>query len=119
MIKENPLLGKGIGTFMSHFRSYSDLEIISYAHNCFLQIWAETGIFSVLSFLGFLITLIYKGIDVFKKYNDFIILGLTCAIFGFVIHSLFDPHFYSLQLAVLFWSLSGLLAAAINQSHLC
>lgn len=117
MIKNHPFFGMGVGTFMANFPKYTPVIglRVSYAHNCFLQIWAETGIFSVLSFLGFILTLIYRGISNFKKHGDFIVLGLTCAIFGFTTHSLFDTHFYSLQLAILFWTLGGVLAASINR----
>jgi O-antigen ligase len=117
MIMENPFLGKGLGTFMDYSKNYSSTTQIIYAHNCFLQIWAETGIFSLVSFSGFLISLIFEGVKSFRNNQDFVILGLTCAIFSFAIHSLFDVHFYSLQLAVLFWSLAGILLASINNKR--
>ncbi len=51
MITENPWLGKGIGTFMDYTSLYSSGIINKYAHNCYLQMWAETGIFALLSFI--------------------------------------------------------------------
>ncbi|MBF0123482.1 MAG: O-antigen ligase family protein, partial [Candidatus Omnitrophica bacterium] len=51
MIVEHPFLGKGLGTFMDHCAVYSNNSGTYYAHNCFLQIWAESGIFSLASFL--------------------------------------------------------------------
>jgi O-antigen ligase len=114
MIKENPFLGKGLGTFMAYFPRYAPNLGIQYAHNSFLQIWTETGIFSLLSFLGFLISLLYLCIKVFKKSQDFILLGLICGIFGFLVHSFFDAHFYSLQLSVFFWSMAGIAQALAN-----
>lgn len=114
MIKENPFLGKGLGTFMVYFPKYTSGLGIQYAHNSFLQIWAEAGVFSLLSFLSFLILLLYSCIKAFKKSQDFILLGLICGMFGFLVHSFFDTHFYSLQLSVLFWLLLGILSALIN-----
>lgn len=114
MIKENPLLGKGIGTFMDYLHKYSPGLTVQYAHNCYLQIWAETGIFSLLSFLGFLSALLFKGISSFKKNQDAFILGVLCGIFGFLVHSFFDTHLYSLQLSVLFWSMAGILCSLIK-----
>ena len=111
MIRENPFLGKGLGTFMDYFPRYVKGLGAQYAHNCFLQIWAETGIFSLLSFLLFISSILYKSINAFIKSEDFLLLGISCAIFGFLVHSLFDTHLYSLQLAVLFWTLLGILAA--------
>ncbi|MFH1441851.1 MAG: O-antigen ligase family protein [Candidatus Omnitrophota bacterium] len=113
MIKENPFLGKGLGTFMDYFSKRSSLTP-QYAHNCFLQIWAETGIFSLLSFISFIMALLLRGIAVFKKTNDYILLGILCGLLAFLVHSFFDTDLYSLQLAVLFWTVAGILAAAIN-----
>ncbi|MCX5701458.1 MAG: O-antigen ligase family protein [Candidatus Omnitrophica bacterium] len=114
MIKENPFLGKGLGTFMDYFKQHTSGLGTQYAHNSFLQIWAEAGIFSLLSFLGFLISLLYSCIKAFKKSQDFILLGLICGIFGFLVHSFFDNHLYSLQLSVLFWFMLGLAVAIIK-----
>ena len=116
MIKENPFLGKGLGTFMAYFPKYAPGLGIQYAHNSFLQIWAETGIFSLLSFLIFLGLLIYNGIKLCLGKCDFLILGILCALFGFIVHSFFDNQLYSLQLSVLFWLLLGILSALINSA---
>lgn len=113
-IKENPFLGKGIGTFMDYFSKRVPNLSVQYAHNCFLQIWAETGIFSLLSFLAFVILLLSRGIIAFKRNNNYIALGLFCGIFGFLVHSFFDTHLYSLQLSALFWSMAGILVATIK-----
>jgi O-antigen ligase len=114
MIKEHPVLGRGLGTFMDHFHEYSMIKEAHYAHNSFLQIWAEAGIFSLLSFLGFLGLFFAKAIKTFKKNKDFILLGITCGLFAFVTHAAFDNHFYALQLRTLFWSIAGILSALIK-----
>jgi putative inorganic carbon (HCO3(-)) transporter len=115
MISENPFLGKGIGTFMDYFHAYVPNLYVQYAHNCFLQIWAETGIFSLLSFLFFVGAILYKGAQGFKKTSSPILLGLICALFGFLVHSFFDTQLYSLQLAYLFWVILGVTVAVTRQ----
>ncbi|MCX5700955.1 MAG: O-antigen ligase family protein [Candidatus Omnitrophica bacterium] len=110
MIKYHPLLGVGIGTFMANLSQYTKGVGVFYAHNCYLQIWAETGIFALLSFISFISLLLWQGVKAFRKSHDYIVLGVLCAIFGFLVHSFFDVHLYSLQLAVLFWFLAGMLA---------
>ena len=110
MIKDHPLLGVGIGTFMANFSQYTKGLGVFYAHNCYLQSWAETGIFALLSFISFLFLLLRQGVKAFRKTHDYIVLGLACGIFGFLVHSFFDVHLYSLQLAVLFWFMAGMLA---------
>lgn len=117
MIKAHPFFGLGVGTFMSNFSKYLPSTNVSYAHNCYLQIWAETGILSLLSFLIFTGSLVYFGIKRFLVTQDFILLGLLTGTAGFLIHSLFEVNLYSLQLAVLFWAWAGLIIARIRATN--
>ena len=105
MFKSSPIVGKGIGLFMHYFPKYSTMNI-QYAHNCYLQILAETGILGFLSFFWFLWEIILKAIKNIKNQeNDFLFSGMFAAFTAFLIHSFFDVQLYSLQLATLFWLL--------------
>lgn len=115
MICENPLLGHGIGTFMRLFPKYAPLVYVHYAHNTFLQIWAETGLLSLASFIIFLWSVFWTAIKTIKHNFDPFVLGVLCALFGFVVHSTMDVHFYSLQLSFFFWLFLGLLHARIHE----
>lgn len=108
MIKDNPFLGKGVGTYMDYFSKYMPNAMVQYAHNCFLQIWAETGIFSLLSFLLFLVSIFITALRFYKNTKSYLILGFIMGTAGFLIHSFFDTQLYSLQLAMLFWILLGI-----------
>ncbi len=112
LIRKNPFLGKGIGTFMDYYRQQRPDISPVYAHNCYLQIWAETGIFSLLTFILFFSLVLYKGIMAYRKNPNPFLLGLICGLFGFLVHCFFDSHLYSLQLAFLFWLMLGSLVAA-------
>lgn len=114
MIRDNPFLGKGIGTFMAHFASYSTLPGINYAHNYILQIWAETGVFSIISLFLFIFAIMLKARQQFILTKDKILLGLIAAIIAYLVHGLFDTHFYSLQLSILIWAMFALLVAKSN-----
>lgn len=114
MIKEHPFLGIGLGTFMANFSKYLPNLNISYAHNCYLQILAETGIFSLVNFVLFVVSLIYFGAKKFLRSRDFVLLGLLSGMVGFLIHSFFEVNLYSLQLASLFWVLAGLIVARLR-----
>ena len=111
MISEHPFLGKGLGTFMDHFGNYTRNLYIQYAHNCYLQIWAETGIFSLAGFLMFAGISLLRGVKAFFQRRDFMLLGIVCGLCGFLAHSFFDTQLYSLQMSFLFWVTMGLLAA--------
>ena len=112
MIKENPFLGKGLGTYMDYFSQYVKELSIRYAHNCYLQIWAETGVFALISFILFICALLYIGIKTAKKglpdNLSILLVGIICGIIGFLTHSFFDTQLYSLQQRALFWVMSGL-----------
>ncbi len=116
LIRENPFFGKGLGTFMD----YSGQRVVNthadYAHNCYLQMWAESGIFSLLAFLLFLGILLGKGLKAFKRSSDPLLLGLLGGIFAFLIHSFFDTQFYSVSQSFLLWSMLGVLAAATQNN---
>ena len=111
MIKENPFLGKGLGTFMNYFDQYVSNIGIFYAHNCYLQMWAESGIFTLIVFLSLTGLVVYRGVRISlkNKKDEFGILlgGLTAGTFGFLVASFFDTQLYSLQLSVLFWVMLG------------
>ncbi len=115
MFKEHPFLGRGLGTFMAHFAEYLPGRGIAYTHNCFLQILAESGIFSLVSFLIFLCSVLYLGIKRFFLERDPILLGGICGLTGFLAHSFLDTNLYSLRLAVLFWLWVGLIAARTQE----
>jgi putative inorganic carbon (hco3(-)) transporter len=110
LIRAHPFIGSGIGTFMDQCNQLLPKRL-TYAHNCYLQMWVETGAFSLLAFLLFLGTVLYNGVTAYLKNQDPVLLGILCGILGFLVHSFFDTQFYALRLAYLLWFLVGLLAA--------
>ncbi|OQB12418.1 MAG: hypothetical protein BWY16_00474 [Candidatus Omnitrophica bacterium ADurb.Bin205] len=96
-----------------------------YVHNCFLQIWAESGIFSLLAFLLLVGYVFYRCIKVIiktpKSLSSFILIGLTGGLMSLLVHSFFDVHLYSFQLSFLFWIVLGLtfaLSSALEKEQI-
>ena len=118
IIRESPWFGKGVGTFMDYASSYSNGEFARYAHNGYLQIWAESGIFAMAAFLIFSIILIFTALAALRRQPDErgIIAGLIACWTGLLIHNFFDVHLYGLRTAVLFWAVAGLLASLTNKT---
>ena len=127
MIKDKPFLGHGINTFMRLFETYRrDVGTNpTYAHNCYLQLTAETGIAGLLSFLWIIIGVFRESL---RRINTSVMrgdprvilsMGLLSGIFAFLIHSFFDTHFYSLQLSVYLWFMIGILMAIhpLKENH--
>jgi O-antigen ligase len=64
MIQERPLTGFGLGTYHVAYDSFRNPDHYwsMYTHNHYLQTWAETGIFSLISFVLFFILFFLKGL---------------------------------------------------------
>ena len=99
---------------MANFTEYAAIPGVYYAHNCFLQILAETGLFSLLSFILFCGSVLRAAARRYKKSLDFLLLGLFCSLCGYLANSFFDVSLYSVQLAFLFWFLMGLTNAGLS-----
>lgn len=115
MIADYPLWGRGIGTFMAAFQDYVQGRGAMYAHHCYLQIWAETGVFSLLFFLLFL-AWIFKGAwSALRKMPEgeprYILAGFCGGAIAFLVQSMFDTNLYSLQPSALFWLFMGSIRA--------
>ena len=116
MIGDRPLFGHGINTFMQVFDAYRrDPGGMTYAHNCYIQVAAETGIVGLVSFLWILVDIFGKSLGKIAVYwtknEDSVVLslGLLSGVFAFLVHSFFDTNFYSLQLSAYFWFMVAVL----------
>jgi O-antigen ligase len=115
MIAEHPFVGKGVGTFMAFFQDYIQGHGPTYAHNCYLQMWAEIGVFGLLSFLAFLYTVLRGGfVALFRSAGGetgMVLAGLIGGVAAFLTQSALDTNLYSLQPSAMFWLFLGMIAA--------
>lgn len=115
MIKDNPLIGVGLGNFRYRYPEYmlKAKEHFLHAHNVFLQIAVEMGIPGLLAFL-WLLFLFFK--DIFfqrqeDKYLKVVSIGFCAGIIAILITSLFHDVFHSRQIATLTWYVMGMAIA--------
>jgi O-antigen ligase len=106
VIKINPLTGVGPGNF--------NLIYSRYAHNSYLQIWAEMGISGIIAVLWLAFTVISYGLQNLKNdsYKSSIIV-LICANSIFLIHNLVDFTFFLPEINLIWWVLLGVLASTL------
>jgi len=93
VINRNWLTGVGIGSYPIAVKPSVQYREPIYAHNAYLDITADSGIFSLLAWVGFMIISIINQV---KKGRSFILLffsGLSLVIF--CIHSLVETGIYS------------------------
>lgn len=120
MIVDRPLLGHGLNTFMANYSRYAPDagQNPAYAHNCFLQITAETGLIGLAAF-GLFLAGLGRTIGAALKTDvapaEFLqepalrsaLGGIAAGLLAFLIQSAFDTNLYALRQAVLFWTLAG------------
>lgn len=125
MIKEKPVLGIGAGNFADYSRNYpaflraanksynsgglTGKEIPEWlyqpAHNIYLLIASEIGVFGALVFIIFLLVKIFKAIKPIKPKDVSEIIGPMVFLFlGFLALGLSDHFFWTLQSGgIMFW----------------
>lgn len=113
MIQDRPILGHGLNTFMANYLEYwvAGERQPRYAHNCYLQVAAETGVLGLLSFLtllGCIARRLWVGATQATGEHQTIVIGLLAALAAFTVHAALDTNFYALRQAALFWALAGL-----------
>lgn len=112
MFKDNCLLGIGVGN--QNFREIYGLymktgfDALS-AYNIFLEIAVESGLFALIAFVGFLITLIKNSVKFILKSADTksVIFAATAliSICAVCIHGLVDTVFFRPQIQFVFWTM--------------
>ena len=126
MFKDNWLLGIGVGN--KNFREIYGLymktgfDALS-AYNIYLETAVESGIFALIAFLGFIITLSYKTVKAILSYGnkEYVIFLSACiiAVWGILFHGLVDTIYFRPQLQFVFWTYVAVICALlpINKSN--
>ncbi len=98
MVLAHPLTGVGLGNF--------NLTYSRYAHNILLQLWAETGIVGLISFLWLVVAVFFAGLR--SKINLNWKPALAAASLIFLLHNLVDFSFFLPETAFIWWVILGL-----------
>jgi len=119
MIKHHPLIGVGVNTFSKNYFAYklsekpgAETSPSMYAHNNFLQMTAEIGLFGLLMFIWFLSAFFIQARQVYKKLNDdfykIISISLAACFVSFLVNGLTETSLYYSRVAMVFWYIIGL-----------
>ncbi len=128
IIKNNPVIGTGIGTFVWAFPQYRQKELnvrARFAHNDYLHIAAEMGIMAALLMIFIFGYLIVYGVKrVSHKYanrfsqpkklfsiRDGILLGCAVGILSLSLHGLVDFNFHILANILMVAALAGIITS--------
>lgn len=120
MIQDHPILGTGLGSYGILYGQYKPLGIgeSRYAHNLFLQFWAEGGILSILVLIAFFAIILIYPLKQFPKLQRPDIKIQFAAFYSGILALLVDCFigfgFYWMEIYFLFCILLAGLYAAIN-----
>ena len=70
------------------------------AYNIYLEIAVESGIFALITFVGFIGLIINKAV---KNLSNFYVLAALISIIGILIHGIVDTVFFRPQIQFTFW----------------
>lgn len=122
MFKDNWLLGIGLGN--QNFREIYGLymrtgfDALS-AYNIFLETAVESGVFALIAFLGFFVSVIRDSLKfIFNSNNTRNIIFVSAALISVVsvmVHGLVDTVFFRPQLQFIFWFMVSILSVFLNE----
>ena len=103
LINENALLGIGPGLFQANYQNRASEALghppmewnIPHPHNIFMAFWFNAGLLGLLSLITFLF-LTHRGITY-----------PLIALWGIIIHGMFDTPFWKNDLSMIFWLIIG------------
>lgn len=118
LIADYPLFGSGLGTYESAFLKYKATALdakVDYAHNDYLQLFAETGIFGFVIAAALIVAVLSKVLaslsPQYRSEGGYLALACVGSIAAILIHSLVDFNLYIPANAMLFAWILGLSAS--------
>jgi O-antigen ligase len=120
VIRDHPIFGVGVNNYMFIIPKYLNSEFAStwvrVVHNKYLLLWAESGLFAMLTYLWFLFDTLYRGWRTVQRdhpYYSPLALALSAAIVGWMIHMNVALFHDSIQVICL--TLAAGMIAAMNR----
>ena len=123
MIEDQPVQGVGLNNYTTALPDYAGPtftgEFLFAAHNKYLLVWAEAGLFALLAFIAFLLVTLRRGWLAGLSAHPYvapIAVGFTFAIVGQMVHMTVEI-FQSRPQVQLLWLAAALLAAMSTMSR--
>jgi len=122
MLKDYWATGVGLGTeaFQAIFKRYQNYGATNYAHthNLYLQLWLETGIIAIISFIWMVCRITKKCmVKIYENMSDeyaknILIAGIS-SIAGILIMGLADHVWFFNRIFIIFWMIIGIIMAGL------
>ena len=128
MIKDHPLLGVGNGNFVTLYNGYvkkhKELHYYYYkdypTHNSYLKVQSELGVIGIVSFLGIVITSLFRIKKLYTtttdKFHKAFYTGVMASVTAFLFMNISDNLFFVPKTTTYFWLLLAT-AEALLYNH--
>jgi O-antigen ligase len=123
MIRDRWALGVGIGAYQTAYPTYSSHDgtlVVGQAHNDYLQIMADAGIFGAVIAVWFIFLVARDALRASRHRSRVMsgtALGATGGMFALFVHSLFDFNFQIPSNALLFLVLTSVVSQIASEAN--
>ncbi len=123
MIRTRPVRGAGLGTdavrtAIKDMNLYHGTAPFVHSHDLYLQIWLETGLIGILSYLAAMISTLKMGAKAAKLHCPgevrLIVIGAASAVAGILVDCLADYLWNYPRVMLIFWFVFAILLAGIK-----
>jgi len=115
-IRDHPFLGVGIGSYSELINPAASYRVPIYAHNTYLDIAVEMGVFALIAWLGIFLAALRGLWKVFLEGKElkFLSVGLIGSLVWFLVHSLVDTPIFSPRILPMLMVILGLSVVLIK-----
>ena len=114
VLKQNPILGLGLGGFDYTFRKHASQP---YPHDVWLTFWVEIGLLGLIAFAVIFFGLVWRGWRALPQTEGFYrvaMWGVMGSLVLWGIHGLVDSPYWKNDMSVEFWVVAAIELAAIG-----
>jgi O-antigen ligase len=112
VFREHPISGVGIGNYSFYLFPEEKYRTPIYAHNTYLDIASEMGIFALIAWIGIFLSCFWQLFKIIKKTADkntrIISIGLFGGLIWFSVHCFFETPIYSPQVLAMLMIIFGM-----------
>jgi O-antigen ligase len=105
----HPFWGVGLGN-LGYYSTYASNAKLS-AHNIILGLMAEAGIAGCVFFSILIMRVLKKLVNSYKivldEFGRNMLWGITSAMVGAIVHSMFEPTFEGIEFSIFIWTIVG------------
>ena len=123
-LRIRPLTGAGLGTdavrkAISQLHLFHGKDVFVHCHDIYLQVWCETGIFGLITFVGGILWTFKRGVSAVSagscsRQTRLAVIGGISALMGAMVCGIADYIWNYPRVMLIFWFVCGLALAGIR-----